>query len=101
MCGESGCGLRKYLYLYGCKYVTEMDMKECGFVIRCYEKSELAQLYFPGMEENAAVDKLRRWIRRCGPLMEEMESGEYRPKMKMYTGREVRLIARHLGEPEG
>lgn len=99
MCGEGGGGLRKNLYLYGCKYVMEQDMKEHGFVIRCYEKSELALLYFPGLGENAAVDKLRRWIRRCGPLMVEMESGEYRPKMKMYTGREVRLIVRHLGEP--
>jgi len=24
---------------------------------------------------------------------------DFRPKMKMYTGREVRLIVRHLGEP--
>lgn len=74
-------------------------MKESGFVIRCYEKNELARLYFPGLEENAAVDKLRRWIRKCGPLMEEIGSKEFRPKMKMYTGREVRLIVRHLGEP--
>lgn len=74
-------------------------MNECGFVIRCYDKSELAMLYFPSLGEHAAVDKLRRWIRKCKPLMEEMETTDFRPKMKMYTGREVRLIARHLGEP--
>ncbi|WP_288360235.1 DUF4248 domain-containing protein [uncultured Bacteroides sp.] len=74
-------------------------MKESSFAIRCYDKNELAHLYFPTLTENAAVDKLRRWIRKCRPLMEEIESADFRPKMKMYTGREVRLIVRHLGEP--
>lgn len=74
-------------------------MNEIDFVIRCYEKNELARLYFPTLTENAAVDKLRRWIRKCRPLMEEIAATDFRPKMKMYTGREVRLIVRHLGEP--
>lgn len=74
-------------------------MDKPRFVIRCYDKSELAQLYFPTLSENAAVDKLRRWIRKCRPLMEEIAITDFRPKMKMYTGREVRLIARYLGEP--
>lgn len=77
-----------------------MIMNETRFVIRCYKKNELARLYFPTLTENAAVDKLRRWIRKCRPLMEEIETTDFRPKMKMYTGREVRLIVRHLGEPE-
>lgn len=74
-------------------------MGNINFVIRCYDKSELAHLYFPTLAENAAVDKLRRWIRKCRPLMEEITAMDFRPKMKMYTGREVRLIVRHLGEP--
>lgn len=74
-------------------------MEDTKFVIRCYDKCELAQLYFPTLTENAAVDKLRRWIRKCRPLMEEINEMDFRPKMKMYTGKEVRLIARHLGEP--
>ena len=74
-------------------------MKEPKFTIKCYNKNELALLYFPDLSENAAVDKLRRWIRKCRPLMAEIKETDFRPKMKMYTGREVRLIARHLGEP--
>lgn len=74
-------------------------MQEDRFVIRCYDKCELAKLYFPTLEEYAAVDKLRRWIRKCGPLMDEIQEADFRPKLKMYTGREVRLIVRHLGEP--
>lgn len=74
-------------------------MENVKFIIRCYDKRELALLYFPTLNAQAAVDKLRRWIRKCHPLMAEIESTDFRPKMKMYTGREVRLIARHLGEP--
>lgn len=74
-------------------------MGENKFVIRCYDKCELAQLYFPSLSGNAAVDKLRRWIRKCRPLMEEISAVDFRPKMKMYTGREVKLITQHLGEP--
>lgn len=72
---------------------------EDKFVIRCYDKCELARLYFPTLTEDAAVDKLRRWMRNCHSLMEEIEAADFHPKMKMYTGREVRLIVRHLGEP--
>lgn len=74
-------------------------MEGTKFIIRCYDKCELARLYFPLLTENSAVDKLRRWIRKCKPLMEEIQATDFRPKMKMYTGREVRLIAKHLGEP--
>lgn len=76
-------------------------MKEAEFEIRCYDKSELARFYFPTLSETAAVDKLRRWIRKCRPLMEEIEDADFRPKMKMFTGREVRLITRYLGDPRG
>lgn len=75
-------------------------MEKHSFIIRCYDKYELARLYFPDLSDDAAVDKLRRWIRKCRPLMEEMEAGDFRLKMKMFTGREVRLITRHLGEPD-
>lgn len=74
-------------------------MENAKFTIRCYDKCELAQLYFPTLEVNASVDKLRRWIRKCHPLMEEIDTMDFRPKMKMYTAREVRLITRHLGDP--
>lgn len=90
---------RKIATFTGINKGIEKRMETTKFVIRCYDKSELAQLYFPTLSENAAVDKLRRWIRKCRPLMEEIETTDFRPKMKMYTGREVRLIALHLGEP--
>lgn len=71
------------------------------FVARCYGKSELAEMYFPALGKDAAVQKLKRWIRKCSPLMQEMEAeGHGRlPFYKYFTPREVRLIAKHLGEP--
>jgi hypothetical protein len=33
--------------------------------------------------------------------MEELMAGDFHPKMKMFSAREVRLIVRYLGEPDG
>mgnify|MGYP001536165358 CR=1 FL=1 len=52
-------------------------MEEVKFYVRCYDKIELA------------------------PLMEELMAGDFHPKMKMFSAREVRLIVRYLGEPDG
>ncbi len=69
------------------------------FVVRCYEKKLLAEMYFPDTNERVAVNKLRRWIRSCAPLMQELCAGDFRPKTKSFSAREVRLIAQHLGLP--
>lgn len=69
------------------------------FVVKCYDKNELARMYFPDLEAGVAVNKLRRWMRQCEPLMQEMRQTNYHPKTKAFTAREVRLITRYLGEP--
>jgi hypothetical protein len=68
--------------------------------VRCYDKYRLAQMYFPELSPNAAVDKLRRWIRRCAPLMAELQRVAFYPKSKIFSAREVRLIFYYLGEPD-
>lgn len=40
-------------------------------------------------------------MRNCMPLMEELTAGDFHPKLKMFSAREVRLIVRYLGEPDG
>ncbi len=87
------------LYLYNSKTDIKKTMEKEMFVVKCYEKCELAALYFPDLCEQAAVDKLRRWIRKCGPLMEEIRAAGFHPKMKAFTVREVRLITYYLGKP--
>lgn len=72
---------------------------EKEFIVRCYRKSELAALYFPGMEPKTGVQKMRRWIGRCKPLAQELEQAHCDRLRKELTAREVRLIVRYLGEP--
>lgn len=77
-------------------------MEEIKFYVRCYDKVELAKMYFPKLSNPVSVAKLRRWIRGCEPLMRELEmAGGIHPKMKMFNAREVRLIVHYLGEPDG
>ena len=77
-------------------------MEEVRFSIRCYDKVELAHMYFPKLSQSASVAKLRRWIHNCTPLMKEFEiDGNFHPKLKMYSAREVRLIVHYIGEPDG
>ena len=47
-------------------------MEHSEFVVKCYNKQELAQMYFPDLTIRASVNKLRRWMRRCKPLMNEI-----------------------------
>ena len=77
-------------------------MEEVKFYVRCYEKVELAKMYFPKLSNAVSVAKLRRWIRGCAPLMEELATGgDFHPKLKMFSAREVRLIVHYIGEPDG
>ena len=76
-------------------------MEEVRFCVRCYDKIELARMYFPNLSNPVSVAKLRRWMRNCMRLMEELTAGDFHPKLKMFSAREVRLIVRYLGEPDG
>lgn len=76
-------------------------MEEVKFYVRCYDKIELAKMYFPHLSHAVSVAKLRRWVRNCLPLMKELMEGDFHPKLKMFSAREVRLIVRYLGEPDG
>lgn len=71
------------------------------FTARCYNKSELARMYFPDLCSASGVQKLNRWIRKCRQLREELEQAGYMSasNARCFTPREVRLIVRYLGEP--
>ena len=71
-------------------------MEHSDFVVKCYNKQELAQMYFPDLTIRASVNKLRRWMRRCKPLMNEILSTDFHPKTKAFSVREVRLITYYL-----
>ena len=41
-----------------------MNQEEKAFIIRAYDKAELAELYSPGRTAAAALQTLYRWMRR-------------------------------------
>ena len=58
--------------------------------MRCYEKAELAMLYFPHLPATLAMRKLRRWIRYNPELDKNAD---------FYSKRQVKLIVEYLDEP--
>lgn len=74
-------------------------LKEPDFIIRSYTKIELAQLYSPGREPDAALQNLYRWIRKCTTLASELEQMGYDKHRHSFFKREVETIHKHLGDP--
>jgi hypothetical protein len=68
--------------------------------IRCYRKTDLARLYFPDSEIHAALTRLKRWIKNCKGLSEELASYDLGPSKTFLRPREVACIFRYFGEPE-
>jgi hypothetical protein len=72
---------------------------EKEFVIRSYGYCELAMLYFPNSTKKSASAQLGRWIRENEKLkIQWMELG-FRPKKKILTPNQVKLIIDVFGEP--
>lgn len=67
--------------------------------IKCYQKSELALLYFPDSEPHTAVNRLSGWIQKCKPLANALAGCNQSRFAKFYSARAVRLIVEYLGEP--
>ena len=59
-------------------------MEHSEFVVKCYNKQELAQMYFPDLTIRASVNKLRRWMRKCKPLMDEILARTFIRKRKLF-----------------
>ncbi len=74
-------------------------IQDADFKVRCYEKGELAQLFFPTLNRKTAGRKLKRWMDRCKPLMEEIQNEAYNRNCRYFSAREVRAIVYYLGEP--
>lgn len=75
-------------------------MNEPTFRLRPYSKRELAKLYFPFTKrEESAVKNLGNLIRRNPGLLKELAEACYRPRDKIFTSRQVRVIVSYLGEP--
>ena len=91
----------------------EMEKDE-RFIIRTYEKAELAHLYNPNMPLVSAMRKLRAWIRRNRQLTDALTAtGEnkrdpetslfsiknHHIKLKQFMTQQVKQFTRYLPAP--
>ena len=74
-----------------------MNMEE--FIIRTYNKKELALMYFPESNPRTAVNHLMAWIHLCTPLWNELLDMGYRKTSKAFSPKQVKTIVEYLGEP--
>jgi hypothetical protein len=66
---------------------------------RCYDKTELALLYFPASNPHNARQRLCRWLHRCQALWQALTAIGYQDSQQGFSPRETRLIFEYLGEP--
>lgn len=69
------------------------------FRIRTYTKAELAHLYNPYMTIPCALRILAKWIAGNKSLVNQLSTLEYKHRSRIYTPKQVKAIAEHLGEP--
>jgi hypothetical protein len=72
---------------------------EKEFVIRSYGYCELAMLYFPNSTKKSASAQLGRWIRENEKLKSQWLELGFKPRKKILTPSQVKLIAEVFGEP--
>jgi hypothetical protein len=72
---------------------------EKEFVIRSYSYCELAMLYFPNSTKKSASAQLGRWIRENEKLKSQWLELGIKPRKKILTPNQVKLIVEVFGEP--
>ena len=78
-----------------CKLNQQMiDNQYMEKMIRSFGRTELAQLYFPGLTPDGAWHKLRAWL-HLNPRLSHF----YELRRRTFTPAEVQLIYAELGEP--
>ena len=76
-----------------------METAQEEFQIRVYLKTELAQLYAPHLDPEAALRKMRKWIHRNPAHYRELYAGTEGKTEQAYSKRQVAIIVRYLEAP--
>lgn len=72
---------------------------EESFKIRSYGYGELALLYFSNSTKNSASTQLGRWVRQNEKLKEKLVAAGFKPRRKILTPIQVKIIVEFLGAP--
>ena len=70
------------------------------FLIRSYRKSELVSKYMPHYSYKVGHKKFNEYLRTSSKLWEELQATGLDVNTRCYTSQQVKLIVKHLGEPE-
>lgn len=76
-----------------------MEILQEEFRIRVYMKYELAQLYAPHLDPEAALRKMRKWIHRNPDLYRQLYEGTEGKNEQAYSKRQVEIIVKYLDTP--
>ena len=71
-----------------------MEKRETG--VGAYYFCDIAMSYFPLLSKKKASDKLSRWIRVSGKLMERLEECGWHPRQRILSPRQRECIVSHL-----
>ena len=69
------------------------------FKIRSYGYGELALLYFPNSTKKSATTQFGRWLRQNKTLKEKLFRFGFKPRTKLLTPNQVKIIIELIGEP--
>jgi hypothetical protein len=69
------------------------------FKIKSYGYGELALQYFPNSNKSSASTQLGRWIRQNEKLKKQLVELGFKPRKKILTPSQVRLIVDYFGVP--
>lgn len=72
-----------------------METTQEEFQVRVYLKTELAQLYAPHLNPEAALRKMRKWIHRNPELYHELYAGTEGKNELAYSKRQVAVLVRY------
>ena len=72
---------------------------EKEFIIRSYSYCELAMLYFPNSTKKNASAQLGKWIRENEKLKSQWLELGFKPRKKLLTPIQVKMIIDVFGEP--
>lgn len=67
--------------------------------MRSYDKAELARLYFPMLDAELAMRKLRRWIKQNPELDKALSLCHVSKNATFYSRKQVSLILEYFDEP--
>lgn len=78
---------------------TAFTNEEAPFMIRAYQKKELAHLYNPDITIRCAIRIFTKWIKMNKELYSRLAATGYHPRTRTFTPRQVRIITEILDTP--